>query len=146
MATVAQVLKQKYPQFNTVSPDHFVSDALYQMCCENVDYLIVLKEGKFVGILSEHDVAHKLLFVEKPLSEIKVADFMNKSLPVATSSDSVDYAMQLLERYKTQHVAIFDKFDFKGIVSTNDLMKQALSSRKAAFEEVPQNNSYPWNY
>src|SRR5688500_16572309 len=98
MEKVADVLGQKYPQFNTISPGHLISDALYQMCCENVDYLIVIEEDKFAGILTDHDVTNKVLFANKPLNEIMVKEFMNRSLPVASSHDSIEYCMQLLER------------------------------------------------
>ena len=62
MERIADVLARKYPQFNTVVPDCLVSDALYQMCSENVDYLIVLEEDKFQGVITDHDIASRILF------------------------------------------------------------------------------------
>ena len=62
MEKIAEVLARKYPQFNTVIPDCLVSDALYQMRCENVDYLIVMEDEKFHGVISDHDIAGRILF------------------------------------------------------------------------------------
>ena len=61
---------------------------------------------------------------------MKVCDCTNKTLPIATLTDSVEYAMELLERYNTKYLAVYDSFDFKGIVTSYDLMQQVLSKRK----------------
>ena len=129
MERVADVLGRKYPQFNTVSPNHCLSDALYQMAAENVEYLIVLEDESFMGIISRDEVANKALLEEKPIKQVKVKECINKSIPVATLSDSVEYALELLDRHNTKYLAVYDRFDFKGIVTNYDLMQQALSKR-----------------
>jgi CBS domain-containing protein len=147
METVADVLDRKFPQFNTVSPDCMVSDALYQMSCENVDHLIVLENDKFIGVLTDHDSASKVLFAESPLNKIYVREFMNRTLPVATSDDSLEYCMQMMERFNAKHLAVFDSFDFKGVVSSHDLIQEALNKRKATFQGAKiRRQGYPWNY
>jgi CBS domain-containing protein len=147
MERIADVLARKYPQFNTVVPDCLVSDALYQMCSENVDYLIVLEDDKFEGIISDHDIASRILFENRPLNKIAVREFMSRTLPVAPSDTSLEQCMQLMERYNVRHLAIFDHFNFKGVVSTYDLMHEALHNRSAAFREQPNiRQGYPWNY
>lgn len=130
MEKLVDVLGRKYPQFNTTSPGHLVSDALYQMAAENIDYLIVYDDNRFTGIISTNDIANKVLLADRPLKQVKVCDCTNKSLPIATLTDTVDYAMELLERYNTKYLAVYDSFDFKGIVTTYDLMQQVLSKRK----------------
>lgn len=144
MERIADVLARKFPQFNTVVPGCLVSDALYQMRCENVDFLIVLENDKFQGIITDHDIAAKILFEDRPLNRIKVSEFMSRSLPVATPDDSIGQCMQLMERYNVRHLAIFDRFDFVGVVSSDDLMHEALT--KQTEEEVYVRQGYPWNY
>ena len=146
METVADVLDRKYPQFNTVSPDCKVSDALYQMSCENVDHLIVLEGEKFLGVLTDHDIASKVLFAESPLNKIQVREFMNRTLPVAAIDDSLEYCMQMMERFHAKHLAVFESFVFKGVVCSQDLLEEALNKRKATFSGRIQRKGYPWNY
>ena len=143
MEKIADVLARKFPQFNTVVPECLVSDALYQMCCENVDFLIVLENDKFQGIITDHDIAGKILFEDRPLNKIHVKEFMSKTLPVTTSETSLGHCMQLMERYNVRHLAIFDRFDFKGVVSSDDLMHEALT--KQTEEERYERHGYPWN-
>src|SRR3954464_10733754 len=112
MEKIADVLARKYPQFNTVVPDCLVSDALYQMCSENVDFLIVLNDDKFQGVITDHDIASKILFENRPLNKIRVKEFMSRTLPVATSDSTLEYCMQLMERYSVRYIAVYDRFEF----------------------------------
>src|SRR5688572_18145628 len=129
MERIADVLRHKYPQFNTSSSRRSISEALHQMHCENVDYLIVLDEEKFLGVLTEHDIAEKVLYRCGSLDQCTVKDFMSTYLPVATLNDSLEYCMQLMERHNVRHLAVYDRFTFKGVVSSHDLMKMALIKR-----------------
>ena len=137
MERVADVLGRKFPQFNTIHPNHLVSDALYQMAAENVDYLIVLDDERFMGIICSNDIANKVLLADKQLKDVKVSDCTNKHLPVVTLNDSVEYSIELLERYNAKYLAVYESFDFKGIVSSSDIMQQTLSKQKLYFEDRP---------
>ncbi len=146
MAKVSEILARKYPQFNTISPNHMVSQALNQMCAENVDYLIVMDDERFIGILTEHDVTNKVLFANKPLDELKVSDFLNKNLPVASSESSVADCLQLLERHNVRYLAIYDDFTFKGVVSANDLMYEMLANNDSVYGDFSQDQKFSWVY
>ena len=52
MEKIADILGRNQPQFNTVTTTTTVQDALYKMYCEQVDYLIVQENDKFIGILN----------------------------------------------------------------------------------------------
>src|SRR5689334_19964000 len=104
MEKINHVLARKYPQFNRIVPDCLVSDALYQMCSENVDFLIVMEDDSFQGLITDHDIASRILFENRPLNQIAVREFMSKSLPVATPETSMEEGMQLMERYHVKHI------------------------------------------
>lgn len=146
MEKIADVLGQKQPQFNSVSTTVTVKDALYKMYCEHVDYLIVLDNEKFTGILTEHDVAGKVLFSEKPLHETLVREFMTTEVPVVTGNDTLEYGMQLLEHYNARHLAVYEDFNFRAIISAQDLMRQTLKKRQAVFEPAVAETHLPWHH
>lgn len=136
MECLANILNRKFPLFNTVTPRHSLRDALYQMNCENLDYLVVQEDNVFVGILSEQDVAHKLFRSSKPIDNLFVSDIMNCSIPVGDASDSVESAMEVLNQYDSRYLAVFDQLAFKGIVSEKDLLKQTLSHRNKLISQT----------
>lgn len=145
MERIADVLRLKIPQFNTIGPGRNIMDALHQMRCEHVDHLIIMDDDeRFIGILTDHDIAEKV-FRFKDLDRATVRDFMNTNLPVANADDSLEYCMQLMERYNVSYLVVYDQFEFMGVISMNDLMKQALSMRKDTFTEQTD-ELYAWSY
>lgn len=147
MEKVVDLLARKFPQFNTATVSCLVSDALYKMCCENVDYLIVVEDNKFKGVITEHDIVSRILFENRPLNKIQVVEFMNTSLPVTTPDASLQSCMQLVERFNARHIAVYDRFEFKGVISSYDLMQEAMHSPQTFFvEEQEPRKGYPWNY
>jgi predicted transcriptional regulator len=133
MEKITDVLGRSHPQFNTIAPTATVKDALYKMYCEHIDYLIVLENEKFVGLLTEHDVAGKVLFSDKPLQNTLVKEFMTTQVPMVADDDALEYGMQLLEHHNARYLAVYEGFTFKAIVSAQDLMRLALKERQSHF-------------
>src|SRR4051812_17871257 len=113
MEKIADIIGGNQPQFNTVTTTTSVQDALYKMHCEQVDYLIVQENDEFIGILSEHDIAAKVLFTDKPLQHTEVREFMTTDVPVVREDDALEYAIQLLDYYKSRFLALYEGFKFK---------------------------------
>jgi len=130
MEKIANILARKYPHFHTITPQSTVAQAIRQMQCENVDYLIVLDDKEnFRGIISDHDIASKAIMKKKNLNKLKVSEVINSQLPMATTNDSVEHCMQLMLQYKTRHIAIFENFSFCGVVTGDDIIEEAVSHR-----------------
>jgi signal-transduction protein with cAMP-binding, CBS, and nucleotidyltransferase domain len=128
MERITDVLGRNQPQFNTFSANATVKDALYKMYCEHIDYLIVMEDGRFMGILTEHDIAGKVLFSEKPLHNTLVKEFMTTEVPVVDDGDSLEHAMWLLEQHNARYLAVYEDFSFKSVVSAQDLMRQSFKT------------------
>ncbi len=138
MEKITSILAKKQPHFHTVSPGSTVSDAVSQMCCENVDHLIVIDDNeRFLGIISEHDITLKAMSSTQPLSKTEVKDVMNTRLPVATVNDSVERCMQLMKQFSVRLLPVFEGFHFCGVVSAEDIIKEAVYSRMKIFDEDP---------
>jgi signal-transduction protein with cAMP-binding, CBS, and nucleotidyltransferase domain len=146
MEKITDVLGRNNPQFNTITSSASVKDAIYKMYCENVDYLIVLEQEKFIGILTEHDITSKVLFQDKPLQQMHVKEFVTAEVPVVTAENSLEYAMQVMEHHHARHLAVYDGFTFQGVVSAQDLMRQTLKKRQSAFENNNDTHAHSWDY
>lgn len=135
MEKITSILAKKEPHFHTVSPASSAEEALCQMCCENVDYLIVINDDeKYIGLITEHDIASKVMFVNKQMTKTTVEDIMNKRLPAATTDDTVERCMQLMRQHNIRYLPVFENFSFKGIVSSEDILEEAVNSRLQIFD------------
>jgi predicted transcriptional regulator len=134
MEKVESLLRRNAPQFNTIRTNRSIYDALHQMQCENVDYLIIMEDHLFLGVFTEHRLAEKIVR-HRDLEHASVKEFMTEFLPVTTPDDSLQHCMQLMEQYNVRHLAVYEGIHFKGIVSSHALMKQVLLKRRDIFSD-----------
>ncbi|MCH7770575.1 MAG: CBS domain-containing protein [Bacteroidetes bacterium] len=72
METIRQILTKKGNQVFSVTPETTVYDTLKLMADKNIGAVLVLDEGKLVGIMSERDYARKVILHGKFSKEIPV--------------------------------------------------------------------------
>lgn len=135
MEKITEILCRKQAHFHTVSPASTVEKALGQMCCENVEYLVVIDDDeKYIGLITEHDITSKVLFVHKNTEKTNVSSVMNISLPAASTNDTIENCMQMMRQHNVRYLPVFENFCFRGIVSTDDILEEAVKNRTEIFD------------
>lgn len=136
MEKVTEILSRKQHHFHKVSPGCSVSEALCRMSSQNTDYLIVLDDNEnFLGLLTEHDIARRTIFGNKSFTTMEVSEIMNTRFPVADADDTVEQCMRAMKRYNVRYLPVFDNHSFLGIISTDDIVREAVSVRGNIFDE-----------
>jgi CBS domain-containing protein len=139
MEKVTAILDRKQTHFNKISPECSISDALHRMSSQDMEYLIVVDEDeKFMGLLTEHDIAKKTIFINQPLEGISVKEVINTRIPFADVNDTVEHCMRLMKQYNTRYLPVFEEFGFRGIISGDDILEEAVYKRAGIFDEVGQ--------
>ena len=136
MRTVANILMSKPPAFNFVEPDAKVIEALQIMNSVNLSYLVVIKEETFYGIFSERDYSRNVILKGLHSDTCAVKEVMSVSLPVIGMQDTVEQCMQLFNSHKTRYLVVFDDNNFKGVITLNDVLREALNSKEMVFDEL----------
>jgi CBS domain-containing protein len=134
MENVATIIDRKQPHFKRISPDSSINDALVQMSGRKVEYLIVMDEDEnFLGLLTEHDIAKKAIFINRQLAQIKVKEMMNTLLPFADVNDSLKHCMRLMRQFNIRHLPVFENLTFRGIISSDDILEELLHVQEEVF-------------
>ena len=141
MEKITSILAKKEPHFLTVTPGSSADTALSRMCHENLDYLIVMDNRNYVGLITEHDIASKPVVINKQLAKTKVSDIMNDKLPAATTDDTVERCMQLMRQHHVRYLPVFEIHSFRGIVSTEDIIEEAVNNRLEIFDAIVKRES-----
>jgi len=136
MRTVANILINKPPVFNYVEPEAKVIEALHIMNSVNLSYLVVYHEDTFYGIFSERDYSRNVILKGLHSDTAMVKEVMSVSLPVIAMQDTVEHCMELLNIHKTRYLIVFDDNEFKGIVTINDVLREALENKEMVFDEL----------
>lgn len=147
MENVTVLLSKKQSHFNKISPDSSISDALCRMSCQNTDYLIVMDDDeKFLGLLTDHDIATKTVFNNRSITSTTVDQLMNTRWPVADADNTVEDCMRLMSRYNVRYVPVFKNLNFLGVVSTDDIVQEAVSHRAKIFDVEDKNIGVTYSY
>lgn len=124
-AKVADILKTKGTEVETVERDSGILEALEQMSNRGVGSLVVTGEGdKICGIVTERDYIRKVALKGLNAGDMKVGDIMTAKVIVATPEDSVQECMALITEQRIRHLPVVDEGMLVGIVSIGDLIKQ----------------------
>jgi predicted transcriptional regulator len=129
MSKIKDILVKKGPHFNIVTPDTKVIDALTLMKAENLSYVVVMKENKYLGLMSERDYTHKIKLEGRKSETATVNDIMTDDLPVISFADDLERCMVLMNVYKTRYLPVFDEMKFQGIITMNDLMREVIGKK-----------------
>jgi len=135
MERITSILNRKQVHLHIVAANAFVTNALQQMRSENVDHLVVVNDDeRFLGLLTDHDIATKIIFGKKSLHKTLVREIMNTRLPVVTTEDTVEKCMRTMKQHNVRFLPVFDGFDFKGVVSSDDIIHEVVQNRMQIFD------------
>lgn len=108
----------------TVTKDINIKKAASMMKKHNVGAAIVVdKEGKLIGIVTERDYLMKVAAEKKDTSDLKIADIMTSKVKTAKFDDTVYDSMRRMSQGKFRHLPIIDdEGRVTGIVSQGDFV------------------------
>jgi predicted transcriptional regulator len=127
MSKIKEILQKKGPVFNVVTPDTKVVEALNIMKSENLSYVVVMQDSKYLGIMSERDYTHKIKLQNRHSESTTVKEIMSSDYPVIGFSEDLQRCMVLMNVYKTRYLPIFDEMEFQGILTMHDLMREVIA-------------------
>lgn len=116
----------------TVPIDATAMEAARMMSCAKLSCLIVTREAKVVGILTEKDLLKRVIALQKDPAQARVLDVM--SLPVVTipSTCSILDASRKMETMHFHRLLVSDEKGICGLVTQTDIMQAVRESSEAA--------------
>jgi CBS domain-containing protein len=134
---VSSVLKQKAGQVWSIASNATVYDALAVMAEKEIGSLLVIDDGKLVGLISERDYARKIILRGRSSRVSSVAEIMISD-PIRVAPDcSIDEAMRIMTRKRVRHLPVTSPGGaVLGIVSIGDLVKWIITSHEATIEQL----------
>lgn len=127
---VADILLRKGSHITSVSPETSVLEALKIMADQNIGSVMVMSNGKYLGLVTERDYSRKIALQGKSSTDTLVKEIMSNNLPRVTPVDLVEYCMQLMSEKNIRYLPVFDNDLVIGIVSINDVVKETILAQQ----------------
>jgi len=136
MKTVKQLLQTKPGQIWSIDPDLLVFDALKEMALRGVGALLVMKDGKICGVISERDYARKVLLKGRTARDTPVRDIMSTEVVFAHPEDTVETCMKRMTEKRIRHLPVEHDGEVLGVISIGDLVKAIISDQQETIEQL----------
>ncbi|HYB85028.1 MAG TPA: CBS domain-containing protein [archaeon] len=113
----------------TSNPEEHISQIAASMRRHNVGSIVIMKNQRLVGILTERDFVRIVEKVGMLLKEDLAKHFMAKPVITVQTSAPIADAMKLMQTNHIRHLVVLDKdLRMVGMISARDLVQAAQES------------------
>lgn len=120
----------------TVQPDSTVFEALETLAQKNIGALLVLQQGKLVGIFSERDYSRKVFLLGKSSKETRVEEVMTEEVCYVTPDTDIEECMALFTDKRIRHLPVMEADQLIGVISIGDVVNKIICEQKFAIGEL----------
>jgi CBS domain-containing protein len=136
METAAQLLQQKGGGIYSVDPDAPVLDAIRLMADHSVGALLVMKNQRLVGVVSERDYARKVILRGLTSSDTPVREIMSAPVLTIDPGRTVRECMKVMTDNRIRHLPVVDAERVVGVLSIGDLVRSVLEEQQQTIAEL----------
>ena len=138
MGKVRNIIQTKGNAIYSVPSTVTVYQALELMFEKNIGALLVIDEGKFVGIFTERHYARKLVLKGKSSKETTVGEIMTEQPVTVTCDTSIEDCMRIMTDKKIRHLPVMENDRILGIISIGDVVRYIIEEQKFIIENLEQ--------
>jgi CBS domain-containing protein len=122
MATVGELLAKKGSHVYQVTPSATVLDATRAMNEHRVGGLVVVQDGRMVGMFTERDVLRRVVAEQRSPAAVTVREAMTTDVICCDPATTVDEASRIMRDRRVRHLPICDPGGrVVGLVSIGDI-------------------------
>ena len=126
---VKEILRVKGNRLISAEPSGRAVDAVKTMAEQNLGSLVVLDQGRMVGMLTFHELFAALAKHSGSLGDVKVGDIMVKDPVTATPDMEVNDLRRTMLDTSARYLPVMQEGKLLGVISFRDVAKAVLEEQ-----------------
>jgi len=136
MKNLNDLFAEKGREIYFVTPAQTVLDVVKMLNEKHVGALLVMEGDKLSGIVSERDVARKVVLREKQASEVPVREIMTERVVCARPDLTIEEAMAIMTDKRIRHLPVAEGQTVVGGISIGDLVKALIEEQQFLISQL----------
>jgi CBS domain-containing protein len=136
MKPVQELLNKRAPTLYQVGPEVMVFDALRLLADYGVGAMVVMDQGRLVGVFSERDYTRKVALQGRNSRETPVADIMTRDVVSVAPTTGTRACMTLMSQKKIRHLPVLDGTRVVGMISIRDIMDDIIADHEQTISQL----------
>jgi CBS domain-containing protein len=124
--SVRTILRDKGAEVVTVAPKTSAAEAAWMMRQCNIAALVVVEDGRTVGLTTQRDLANGLAEYGDELAAVEVRALMKRKFVSVAPSESAKRVMALMTLHRATHIPVMEGETLLGLISIGDVVKDRL--------------------
>jgi CBS domain-containing protein len=138
MKLVQHLLDSKGRNIISVTAETSVLDAIKLMAEKTIGSLLIMQGDELQGIMTERDYARKVIIKGRSSETTAVGEIMTTDICSATSQETVNDCMALMNKRKIRHLPVIDDGVVVGVLSIGDLVQAIISDQQEEIQQLGQ--------
>lgn len=130
MKTASQLLEGRDGTLWHARPDDTVFQALQLLAEYEVGALMVIDQGRLVGVLSERDYTRKIALQGRSSKDTLVKDIMTRDVLYVRPNTGTRECMALMSEKKIRHLPVLDGSTVVGMISIRDILDDIIADHE----------------
>ena len=126
---VKEILRVKGNRLLSIEPSGRAVDAVFTMADQNLGSLVVVDQGRMVGVLTFHEVLQTLAKRGGALGDIQVKDIMVRNPVIATPDMEVNDLRRTMLDTGARYLPVMQDAKLIGVISFRDVAKAVLEEQ-----------------
>ena len=110
-------------QKNVITIDHYKTalEAAEMLKEKEISFLVIIKDNKPSGIVSERDIVRKIAAEDLTASSIKLEEIMSKKYKWVEPNTEIEFAVQKMINNNIRRLLVLENEDLVGVITQTDL-------------------------
>jgi CBS domain-containing protein len=136
MRPIQDLLKKRNATIYSLHPQETVYDALKTMADHDVGALMVLDEGRLVGVLSERDYTRKVALAGKASRDTRVEEIMTANVITVAPKVRTKDCLALMSQKRIRHLPVVEGDEVLGMISIRDIMDDIIADHELTISQL----------